>query len=263
MYHYYLRKVKFNCIKILEKLSLLKTTRIPRYTVFMSARLSTAFHTLTMALGIGFIYWWLHVPSLQPYSLQAFALIGLLYFLVKGISKTKAWHILPAFMSIETVLATMAFLLLIGATGNTASWFYPLTYIHLFFVVFSSHISTSIAMTMLIMLFHYGLTPNLVQHDLVSLLTLPIIMAFFIFAKLQHEEVIADKLIIQEEEAELQKLESTEFQLENFLKNFLKPKISQLDKLTNHPNNSRSIKTQVQLIKLEIEKLLSRINSTD
>ena len=229
----------------------------------MSARLSTAFHTLFMTLGIGFIYWWLHVPSLQLYSLQAFALIGLLYFLVKGISKTKACHILPAFMSIETVLATMAFLLLIGATGNTTSWFYPLTYIHLFFIIFSSHVGTSIAITMLIMLFHYGLTPDLAQHDLISLLTLPIIMAFFIFAKLQHEEVVADKLIIREEETELQKLESTEFQLENFLTNFLQPKVNQLEKLLQHPQNSRPIQEQIQLIKLEIEKLLSRINSTD
>ena len=225
----------------------------------MSARLSTAFHTISMALGIGLIYWWLHVPSLQLYSLQAFAAIGLLYFLVKGVSKTKAWHILPAFMSVETILATMAFLLLIGATGNTSSWFYPLTYIHLFFVIFSGHVGTSIFVTMLIMLFHYGLSPNLVQHELVSLLTLPIIMAFFIFAKLQHEEIVEDRLIIKEEESQLQELESEEFQFESFLKNFLEPKMDQLEKLLEHPNNSNSIKGQLHLIKLEIEKLLSKI----
>jgi hypothetical protein len=225
----------------------------------MSARLSIAFHTTSMALGIGLIYWWLHIPSLQLYSLQAFAMIGLLYFLVKGVSKTKAWHILPAFMSVETILATMAFLLLIGATGNTSSWFYPLTYIHLFFVIFSSHVGTSIFVTMLIVLFHYGLSPNLVQHELVSLLTLPIIMAFFIFAKLQHEEVIKDRLIIKEEEEQLQELESEEFQLESFLTNFLEPKMTQLEQLLEHPNNSRSIKGQLHLIKMEIEKLLSKI----
>ncbi|MBU1885789.1 hypothetical protein KKE34_04240 [Patescibacteria group bacterium] len=229
----------------------------------MSASLSTTFHTTAMTLGIALIYWWLHIPSLQPYSLQAFSVIGLLYFFVKGLSKTKAWHILPAFMSIETVLATMAFLLLIGATGNTASWFYPLTYIHLFFIVFSSHIGTSIVVTMLIMLFHYGLTPNLIQHDLVSLFTLPIIMAFFIFAKLQHEELIKDKLVVQEEEARLNELESEEFQLENFLENFLKPKINQLEQLFEYPNNFKSIKGQLHLIKLEIEKLLNMIKTID
>ncbi|MBT3249418.1 MAG: hypothetical protein HN846_03170 [Candidatus Pacebacteria bacterium] len=231
----------------------------------MSARsrqLSSLLHAIIMTIGIGLVYWWLHIPSLQPYSFQAFAIIGLLYFLVKGLSKGKAWHILPAFMSIETVLATMSFLLLIGATGNTSSWFYPLTYIHLFFIVFSSHVGTSIAITMMIMLFHYGLTPNLIQHDLVSLLTLPIIMAFFIFAKLQHEEVIEDKLIIEEEEVKLDKLESEEFQLQNFLKNFLEPKISQLEKLLEHPNNSQSVKGQLHLVKLEIEKVLNRISSS-
>ena len=227
----------------------------------MSARLSTAFHTITMTLGIGLVYWWLHIPSLQPYSLQAFSAIGLLYFLIKGLSKTKAWHILPAFMSVETVLATMAFLLLIGATGNTASWFYPLTYIHLFFVVFSSHVGTSIFVTMLIVLFHYGLSPNLVQHELVSLVTLPIIMAFFIFAKLQHEEVIKDRLIIEEDETKLSELESEEFQLENFLQNFLRPKMAQLENFLDHSGNQKSIKSQIHLVRIEIEKLLSQIKS--
>ncbi len=239
----------------------MKTALFSGYTDLMSARLSIAFHTTTMALGIGLIYWWLHLPSLQPYSLQAFAAIGLLYFLIKGLSKTKAWHILPAFMSVETVLATMSFLLLIGATGNTTSWFYPLTYIHLFFVVFSSHVGTSIFATMLIVLFHYGLSPNLLQHELVSLATLPIIMAFFIFAKLQHEEVIKDRLIIQEEEAKISELESEEFQLENFLQNFLRPKMAQLENFLDHSGNRKSIKSQVHLIRIEIEKLLSRIKS--
>ncbi len=229
----------------------------------MSARLSVAIHTLAMTLGVGFIYWWLHSPSLTPYSLQAFALIGLLYFLIKGVSKTKAWHILPAFMSIETVLSTMAFLLLIGATGNTASWFYPLAYIHLFFIVFSSHLATSIFTTMLIILFHYGLSPDIAQHELVSLLTLPIIMAFFIFAKLQHEEVIRDRLIIKEEEEELRELEAEEFQVENFLQNFLEPKIVQLEKLLEHSNNTRSIKAQLHLIRIEIEKIISRVKAND
>ncbi|MBU0576839.1 hypothetical protein KJ707_00025 [Patescibacteria group bacterium] len=227
----------------------------------MTARLSTAFHTISMALGIALIYWWLHIPYLQTYSLQAFALIGLVYFFVKGLSKTKAWHILPAFMSIETMLATMAFLLLIGATGNTSSWFYPLTYIHLFFVIFSSRVGTSILVTMLIILFHYGLSPNLVQHELVSLLTLPIVMAFFIFAKLQHEEATKDQLIIAEEEIKLSEIEAEEFQLENFLQNFLEPKITQFEKLLEYPGNLDVIKGQLHLIKIEIEKLLSRIKA--
>jgi hypothetical protein len=242
---------------------LVKPPLVSRYTVSMSARLSIVFHSISMTLGIGLIYWWLHIPSLQPYSLQAFAGISLLYFLIKGLSKTKAWHIMPTFMSIETVLATMAFLLLIGATGNTASWFYPLAYIHLFFVVFSSHVGTSIFVTLLIILFHYGLSPNLAQHELVSLATLPIIMAFFIFAKLQHEEVIKDRLIIKNESAELQLLESEEFQLKNFLQNFLEPKINQLEKLLDHSHNTQSIKGQLHLIRIEIEKLLSRLKSVD
>ena len=86
-------------------------------------------------------------------------------------------------------------------------------------------------------------------------------MAFFIFAKLQHEEVIKDRLIIQEEEAKISELESEEFQLENFLQNFLRPKMAQLENFLDHSGNRKSIKSQVHLIRIEIEKLLSRIKS--
>lgn len=224
-----------------------------------SARLSAAFHTLTLILGIGWVYWWLHTPQLQPYSLQLFAAITFPYFLIKFISHHNAWHVLPSFMSIETMLATMAFLLLIGSTGNTSSWFYPITYIHLFFIVFSSHIGTSIIATMLIMLFHYGLSPDLVRHELVALATVPVVMVFFIFAKRQYETVIKDELIIQEEERQLHTLESEEFQLENFLTNFLQPKLEQVDRLLQYPHNLEPVQTQLQLIKLEITKLLQRL----
>ena len=234
-----------------------------------STRFSVALHTLFMVGGITLVYWWLHVPSLVGYSLQLFVVIGLAYFFLKSLTKSKAWHILPANMSAETVLATMSFLLLIGSTGNTSSWFYPLTYIHLFFIVFSSHTLTSIITTLLIMLFHYGLSPNLAQHELISLMTLPVIMVFFLFAKSQHREVVQDRLLLEEEEATLHQLESTEFRLESFLQHFLQPKIEQVENLlqkqgldqTQGRNNLSLVREQLQLIRLKVEELLQQIKA--
>lgn len=219
------------------------------------------------------------MPGLADYSLQLFGVVGLLYFLLKKLSRGKAWHILPATMSLETALATIAFLLLVGATGNTASWFYPLTYIHLFFVIFSSHVTTSIVVTLLIMLFHYGLSPSLVQHELISLATLPIVMVFFIFAKLQHEEVVADELIIEEEEEKLARLEAEEFQAENFLQHYLQPKLNQIERLLvggrgggltggrgadgqgSYGRNFELIQAQIKAMQIEVERILERLTA--
>lgn len=170
------------------------------------SQLSPLTHNLLMTLGVGAVYWWLHVPFLQLYSVQFFAVLGICYFILKKMSQAQAKHFLPATMSIETILVTSSLLLLIGATGGTSSWFYPLTYLGLFMVVFSSNTPSSIFSTLLIMLFLYGTSSQLHQHELVAISSLPIVMIFLIFAKLQHEEVIRDRLIIQAEEAELQKL---------------------------------------------------------
>ena len=242
----------------------------------LSTRFSVIFHTLLMTGAVAFVYWWLHVLGLANYSLQLFVAVGLLYFLLKKLSLGKAWHVLPATMSIETALATIAFLLLIGATGNTTSWFYPLTYIHLFFVIFSSHVTTSIVVTLLIMLFHYGLSPSLVQHEWISLATLPIVMIFFIFAKLQHEEVVADELIIEKEEEKLTRLEAEEFQAENFLQRYLQPKLNQVERLLTggqsvNEQNSSGLRTagdnfelilaQIKAIQIEVERILERLTA--
>lgn len=225
----------------------------------MSARLSTFLHTLSLTAAIVFVYIWVHQPQLDRYSLQAFAGVGVLYFITKALTKSKAWHVLPTKMSIETSLATMAFLLLIGATGNTASWFYPLTYIHLFFIVFSSETITAIIVTILIMLFHYGVSPQLLQHEIVSILTLPIIMVFFLFAKNQHEEAVRDQLVISEEEEQLHNLQSEEFKTENFLEFYLKPELEKAKQTIRDTNSLNLVATHLDNIKAEVERLLAEI----
>lgn len=162
-------------------------------------------------------------------------------------------------MSIETALATFAFLLLIGSTGNLASWFFPLSYIHLFFIIFSSQIGTSIIISMLILLFHFALNPALNQHELVSLATLPIVMLFFLFARKQHQEVITDQYIIDQSEQELAEVNYDANAMEKFLVEFLSPKLDQLKELSNYPGNSPTIYGQITIIKIEIEKLMNHI----
>jgi hypothetical protein len=218
-------------------------------------------HTLLLLLTLAGVYGWLHIPGLYPFSPQAFAGTILIYFIVKRLSKAKYWHILPAAMSIETILATFAFLLLIGSTGNTSSIFYPLTYIHLFFIVFSSHASTSVIMTMAIMLFHYSLTPGgaVGPHVTVSLLTMPIILMLFLFARLQYEEVIRDRLIIKRGKKQLEQLTAEDHHLKQFLQGFIRPKLDQLLGLSQFPQENQAvIQGQVQLLQVQVDETLAK-----
>ena len=86
--------------------------------------MSARYHTLVLLLAITLAYLWLQVPVLRTYSFQIFALFLAGFFIVKRFKKAKIWHILPDAASYEITLLTFSFLLLIGATGNTESYFY-------------------------------------------------------------------------------------------------------------------------------------------
>lgn len=222
--------------------------------------MSALIHTLLLMVTVVGVYVWLHTPGLEQYSSQAFAVSALLYFLVKLVTKAKPWHVLPVAMSLETIIVSFAFLLLIGSTGNTTSVFYPLTYIHLFFIVFSSQLGTTVVMTALIMLFHYSLTPDLSQHALVTLITLPLIMIFFLFAKRQHEEATRDRVIIKKEHRALERLQAEDSTVRMFLHTFMLPKLTQFEELLQYPReNQQPLIGQLQVIKVEIEKVLQMI----
>lgn len=217
-------------------------------------------HGIFIALSIGAAYWWLQIPELSFYSLQVFGITILLYFFLKRLSNSKIWHLAPAHTSIEMVLATFAFLLLIGSTGNFTSPFYSLTYIHLFLLVFSSGYKTSSISTGLLMLFHYSLSSSPIELIAGNLITLPIIFFFFLFAKSQYEEVVRERNIIAADEATLTDLEGQTLDLETFLNTFVSHKLQQLRALANDPvTNHQALLGQISLIEIEVEQILSKL----
>lgn len=163
--------------------------------------MSARYHTLALLLSITLAYLWLQVPILRQFSFQIFALFVAAFFIVKRFKKAKLWHILPDWASLEITLFTFAFLLLIGSTGNTVSLFYPLTYIHLFFLVMTSHTPTAIVATIAIMLFHYAVEPNLEIATIQALMTLPIMLAIFLFARKEYDEAHLAKLSAAHQES--------------------------------------------------------------
>lgn len=162
--------------------------------------MSARYHALALLLAITLAYLWLQVPILKQYSFQIFSLFVAAFLIMKRFKKAKIWHIMPDMASFEITLITFAFLLLIGATGNTKSLFFPLGYIHLFFLVMASEVPTAIIATVAIMLFHYSVEPSLETTTIQAILTLPIMLAIFLFARKQYDEAHLNKVAAERSE---------------------------------------------------------------
>lgn len=168
--------------------------------------MSAKIHTLWLSLAVILAYIWSSSPSLAHYSLQAFAVSSVLYFVFKKISSPQSWDFTPQKASLELIFVTFALLTLLGGTGNLDSIFYPLTYIHLFLLVFFSETWTAIILTCEIILFHFALTPLSTSSQVSHLIIIPIVLVFFLFAKDRYIESKKERLIIEEEEKEIENI---------------------------------------------------------
>lgn len=203
-------------------------------------------------------YVWLQVPTIQQYSLQVFAVLIAGFLIYKKIRGGQFWHILPEHTSVEMGVLTFAFLLLIGATGNTQSIVYPLAYLHVFFIVMTSHPVTAILSTTGLMLFHYALdgTPGL--HTLQAILTLTVMLGIFLFAKEQYDDNKSRRSKLEIEDKQLALITEQERTLEDFMQKFLEPRIKRLKELSLNPEeNMSAIASQLDMMETEVEKISS------
>ena len=188
-------------------------------------------YNFILSLIVIVAYWWLKTPVLNQFSLQAFAFILLIYFGFKHWQrKHHALHFAPRQMSLEIGALLFGILLLIGATGNQASIFYPLTFLNLFFLAFATPPATAILIAILLMWFFYAIDPALNWNHLLSLFELPFLTLIFLFARKQYwqtqqinQKVRQQDLLLQNENREIL----------SFFRQSLKP---QLQNLTAHLN---------------------------
>lgn len=228
-------------------------------------------HTILLLLTIVTTYLWLTHTFLKDYSLQLFALLIFLFLIIKRTKNAKIWYILPDKISAEMALLTGGFLLLIGATGNLSSIFFPLTYVHLFFLVLASHPITTAFTTIGVLWFHYSLTPNLLPEDISVLTTLPLLWLIFMFAKHEYDETQVQKHIIETEEIQLERLSGAEQTLEKFMTQFLQPKLNLIEEELNKREKSKDsdkdesaitlkdVSIQLSLLKNEVSKIIESI----
>jgi hypothetical protein len=221
--------------------------------------MSALVYRLLLLSSVIAAFFWLQVPELHRYSGQVFALVVVIYFVLKRLSNAKIWHLAPNVLSVELPLVTFAVLILIGATGNLHSIYYPVSYIHLFFLVFATDVGTSILILLAIILFHYGLAPAFTSQEISFLSSLPVITLFFMFAKAQYTQAQTNQKIVQNQEQELLSAQTAEVSLQTFLVTTLQPKLEQMQQLLQYPEQNRTtLKSQLTWLQLQIEKLNGR-----
>ncbi len=222
--------------------------------------MSTTKHTLLLLMPVLLAYIWISTPSLRMYSLQAFSVASLGYFIVKKFNRAKLWHVLPINFSLELMFVTFAILLLVGSTGNAESIFYPFTYIHLFILVMSCKEQTAVIIAMSTILFHYALETAITSAEVATILTIPMMLLFFLFAKKQYDDAKNSHSIIDKEEVTINHLSTQEHTLQNFIYTFLKPKLKMLEEMVvkDTDESRETTRNQISLIINESDKILEK-----
>lgn len=171
-------------------------------------RLKPLLHLAVILGAVTGAYLWLSTPELKLFSLQAFTAAFLLYIFVRKTSARSLWEVAPRALSLEISILTFAFLLIIGSTGNLQSLFYPLTYVHLFLIVFTTSSGAAIATTFAIVLFHYALSSNIGLIQFIQLTTIPLFGILFLFARQLYQSNQEKKTLLENQlEAESQESE--------------------------------------------------------
>jgi hypothetical protein len=218
--------------------------------------MKSAYHILIISAAIGLVYLWLRIPALSSFSLQLFAITILSYFVIKKIHKAKIWQLLPAHASVEMAIVTIAFLLLIGATGNLHSVLFALSFVHLFLLAFKTDVVTACVATIEIVLFHFALTADPSLSELSFLLSLPLVMAFFLVIKQQYARIFWQQQQLAREEKQLAETKQLDQQLQNFLSGFLEEKLNKLQRMSFFPAENQQ---QMQAEMAEVAALTDEL----
>lgn len=242
--------------------------------------MSSSAQTLIVLAAIIGSYVWVSTPQLAYFSLQLAAAMVLLYFLVKKLTHAKHWQIAPRSMSMEIAILTIAVLLLIGTTGNLNSPYFPVAYVHLFFVVLALAPFGAITVTGALVLFHLVVTPPGMPINWAELAALPTLLILFLFTKHQFEEAVRERHSLQEKEAQInyyqqfieqQRKELNDLAIEKhfeqktwknldeFVVDFLKPKIEMVKELSHQSTSRLVIESQLTMISYRLETVMNQM----
>lgn len=223
---------------------------------------SERFFAVLLVAAVAFSYFWVALPGLSKYSLQLFALCLAGFFVLRRLSGARLHHLLPGQLSFDLLLITIGFLVFIGATGAIGSPFFPLSFLYLFALVFSSSARVSIPVMGAVLLFFYALTPALTWSQLPSLLSIPLLLILFLLGKSQYQQSQTTQVLLEQESETLTIVSHTASTLEAFLSSFMLPKLDSLENLSKRNSATlQELSSQISLLKSEVEKLLKRAST--
>ena len=211
---------------------------------------------LTLAILGGYL--WLQISWLQPYSLQGFALAILLFFGMKFFSKHRH-QTLPQMATFELVPLIFSLILLVGSSNAAQSSYFALLYIFLLLLVLTSTLTTAVVVTAQVVFVLYALSIQFEASDWRQLLSLPLMLGFFLYIKYQLAVTSQQQTQLQEREQALEQVSTQKLTLERFVGDFLKPKLATLLRLGQDQQTSKQVLlSQIDLLENEIDKILAR-----
>ena len=213
--------------------------------------MSSPAQTIMLLSSVIFAYIWLSFPEFSSYSLQLVGFIVLLYLVIKKASAAKFWHLAPNITgNFELAMISLGLLLLIGSTGNEQSYFFPLIYLNLYFLVMitDTFAALIVSSSFLILFLALSLHPEV---NLPNLLSIPVVVILMLLAKKQYQEFSTENNQLPSDSA-----------LIKFIKTVIIPKLQLLSHLADFPEaNQETIRKQVELLETETKDVLGKTNN--
>ena len=210
---------------------------------------------LLMTSSVITAYVFLQVPALGQYSLQLFALLFLIYWLLQRRSQRRLFYPFAQQFSANILLLNMAFMLLIGGSGGLSSPWFVLTFIQLFFVALACSDQLAILLSLQLVLFYLGLGLNIAGNltamtmtELSNLLAVPLVMLFYLFGKNQYQKAHYQTLLLDSEKQERLQAQADDQAVADFIHNLLDKRLPMLEYwLTFTPAGQSTIQDAEQL----------------
>lgn len=206
---------------------------------------------------------WLQIAAVEPYAPQAFGAGMLVFFFLKWVVGRKGFsNILPDPYSIEIIPLAFALLLLIGSSGGSDSAFFPLMYVLLLLLVLSTNFYTTVITTAGAMLFVYGTSELDASTYWQALLSIPLMVTFFMYTEHQLQLSRSREVSLKEERTKRESAEEQTSKLGQFIQEFLRPKLRMLIELGQGSDTPKAtLLNQIDLLLSEADKVEKKLNS--
>lgn len=225
---------------------------------------------IVMTSTIVFAYVFLQTPALSKYAVQCFAILCLLYWFLQKKQGKQFFHLFDERTALNVLVLNLAFMILIGNTQGLTSAFFSLTFVQLFFMALALENRLAILLALELVLFYLGLALNryglnisnsITMTEINNLLAIPLVMTFYLFGKVQYQRLHYHSLLLDSEKQEKLKAQADDQAVADFINNLLDRRLPMLDYLLTFPNkNISTIQAEIQLLKVDLNNLLKKIN---